>query len=195
VETALQMARQSRREAHATVAVLRNLSTEQPLSEVLAKTISQQLRAKHLQFSVTSANSIPRLGIEVETQILRIAQEAVANTLQHSHASNLEVNLSMEGPDLVLSLHDDGVGFDTNDASHREGAHFGILGMEERAKAIRASLTIQSTAKGTSVRLVVPEIDSRLGLESRLGDAAHLRAFGGILRKRVTQILQRKVQA
>jgi signal transduction histidine kinase len=195
VETALQMARQSRREAHATVAALRNLSTQRPLSEVLETTIAQQTRTKYLELSVITADSIPRLGIEVETQILRIAQEAVANSLQHSHASRLEVHVTMEGKDLLLSVIDNGVGFDPKNVPETEGTHFGILGMTERAKAIKADLEISSSAEGTTVRLVVPEIESRLGIESRLSGAHYFRALRELLKNTLARILQRKSQS
>ena len=182
VETALQMARQSRREAHVTIAALRSLSTEKPLAEVLQKALAQQTRAKNLELSITTVDAVPRLGIEVETQILRIAQEAVANSVQHSHASHIEVRIAMEIDDLVLSVIDDGMGFNPAAVQEMDGAHFGILGMTERAKAIRANVNIHSTSKGTTVTLVVPNIKSRLGIESRLGGASYIRAFGSFLK-------------
>lgn len=182
VEAALQMARQSRREAHVTVAALRSLSTEEPLAEVLEKTLAQQIRAKHLELSVIAPEPIPRLGIEIETQILRIAQEAVANSVQHSHASRAEVRFVMKGEDLVLSVADNGVGFDPNGILEMAGAHFGITGMKERARAIRATLEISSTNEGTTVFLVIPKIQSRLGIESRLGRGPYSYALGDILR-------------
>jgi len=190
VEAALQMARQSRRDAHATVAALRNLSTERPLAEVLEKTITQQTRGKHVEVSVTSGNSIPRLGIEVETQVLRVSQEAVANCLQHSRASRLQVDLAMQARDLVLTVIDNGVGFDPSGVPKREGVHFGIVGMAERAKAIKGSLEIHSTSEGTTLRLIVPEIKARLGIDSHLTDAKYHRA----LRELIGNVVVRKLR-
>lgn len=192
VETALQMARQSRREAHVTIAALRNLSSEKPLAEVLQKALAQQTRVRPIQLSVSATDATPRLGIEVETQILRVAQEAVANSVQHSHASHIDVRITMETDDLVLSVVDDGVGFDPNTIQDMDGAHFGLLGMKERAKAIRATLNIHSTNEGTAVELVVPEIKSRLGIESRLGSASSLRALSSLVKMTWSKMLQRK---
>lgn len=168
LEIALQMARQSRKEAHVTIAALRSLSTDQPLARVLEKMISPQLHARPLRLVVTASEDIPRLAAEIETHILRIAQEAVANAVQHSEATEVEIRISSRGNTLDVTIADNGTGFDATKAPGLEEGHFGITGMKERARSIGATFDIHSDGDGTTVRLVVPHIEMHLGFRTRV---------------------------
>jgi signal transduction histidine kinase len=89
---------------------------------------------------------------EYEYQLLRIAREALTNTLKH--ASALQLNVTLEHSDglLTLTIEDDGLGF--AGASGDDTTHFGIRGMHERAAEIGAELSvISSPEKGTTVAL------------------------------------------
>ena len=86
---------------------------------------------------------------EIEFQLLRIAQEAIANVVRHAAADTLTVRLRSIGPEFTLSIADDGDGFDVDRAVF---GHFGLLGMRERAAGIGAILSICSTrGVGTEV--------------------------------------------
>jgi len=91
---------------------------------------------------------------EVEYQLLRMAQEAISNTLQHAFATKLEVRLEGRPRDVELTIEDDGVGFEAGSAPF---GHFGLLGMRERAGEIGAELTVTSSpGNGTTVRIRLP---------------------------------------
>jgi PAS domain S-box-containing protein len=92
-----------------------------------------------------------RLATEVETTLYRIAQEALTNVAKHSRATSVEVILERRTDSVLLVVEDDGVGFDTG--NHKEaGGGFGLLGMQERAALVGATLQIESAAgKGTSI--------------------------------------------
>jgi PAS domain S-box-containing protein len=92
-----------------------------------------------------------RLPSESETTLYRIAQEALTNIAKHSRAASVDVILERRSDHVLLIVEDDGVGFD---AVQREspGQGFGLLGMQERAALVGASLEIESAAgKGTTV--------------------------------------------
>lgn len=90
---------------------------------------------------------------EVESELLRIAQEAVTNVLKHAGAQHVELTLAFEPAAVRLSIVDDGIGFDPG--GHHEG--FGLLGMRERAERIGARLLVTSSTAGrTRVETVVP---------------------------------------
>jgi len=96
------------------------------------------------------------LAREVEYNLLRIAQEAVANAVRHSSGKNVEIGLNVDAHNLVLSVSDDGVGIDTAGNSLRLG-HYGIIGMQERATQIGAKFQLESKpGKGTTIRVVLP---------------------------------------
>jgi signal transduction histidine kinase len=93
----------------------------------------------------------------VETEVLRVAQEALANVTRHSGAAHVVVGLRYDSSRLTLTVADDGRGFVTTDDSLPAKGHFGLQGMRERAEQVGAQLIVESTpGKGTSVRLDVP---------------------------------------
>jgi signal transduction histidine kinase len=92
-----------------------------------------------------------RLPVDVEAELLRIAQEAITNARKHAHAENLWVNCLVDPPRAQLQIEDDGVGLQKG----REDS-FGIEIMRERAARLRARLEITPRQpRGTVVRVVV----------------------------------------
>lgn len=101
-----------------------------------------------------------RLPSDLETACFRVTQEALTNVLRHSHAGQVQVNLSLQEPDLHLSVADDGWGFDVNMVSDigLQGKSMGLLGMKERVVQMGGQLTIESKpgGGGTTIRAVFP---------------------------------------
>ena len=83
---------------------------------------------------------------EVEYAAFMVAREAVENALRHSGGSSVAVRLSGSALFLLLEVSDAGLGM-SQDAASRLG-HLGILGMQERAHAIGAGVTVDSGATG-----------------------------------------------
>jgi signal transduction histidine kinase len=107
----------------------------------------------------------PRLLSRVDTECLRMVEEALTNIRKHAEAANAMVDLDYRWRKLVLTIRDDGAGFDS-DAAVRQSGHWGVVGMRERANRIGASLVLSSRpGSGTVFSLVVPY---RRGLRSRL---------------------------
>ena len=99
-----------------------------------------------------------RLMPEIETNLYRIAQEALNNT--HKHASAKTVNLIVEGhaASVVLIIEDDGVGFEPENTFNRSKG-LGLIGMRERAVIIGGTLEIESApGQGTTIFVRVPAI-------------------------------------
>jgi signal transduction histidine kinase len=97
----------------------------------------------------------PRLPAEQAAQVFRIAQEALQNALRHASAEHIEVRLEGGAGVLVLSVADDGCGFDVTPRAVR-GRRLGLTSMEERAAELGGVLEIVSVAgEGTRVRLEV----------------------------------------
>jgi signal transduction histidine kinase/ligand-binding sensor domain-containing protein len=113
---------------------------------------------------------------EVEYQLLRIAQEALNNVVQHAGARRLEVQLEQTSVHVSISIQDDGAGFD---AERQRFGHFGLVGMQERAREIGAQVSINSQAgHGTTLTVIVPlrrarlhdsEVDARNKVEHLIG--------------------------
>jgi signal transduction histidine kinase len=97
----------------------------------------------------------PRIDEAASVGLFRIAQEALTNVVRHAQASLVEIRLGAEGGELVLSVRDDGRGFDPDS---RAGAEtLGLAGMRERAALLGGALTIAAApGGGTLIRAVVP---------------------------------------
>ncbi|HEY4075099.1 MAG TPA: PAS domain-containing protein [Herbaspirillum sp.] len=94
-----------------------------------------------------------RFEPEVEISIFRIVQSALTNVSKHAKASNVDIVLSVDAGDTILTITDNGVGFSADaSAPHRANPTWGLVSMRERAEAVGGSLTINSTVgKGTQV--------------------------------------------
>ena len=81
-------------------------------------------------------------------EISAIVTEAIRNAVRHSQGQTVIVHGEVDFDKGKVTVHDDGSGFDRNKVPV---GHFGLLGMEERAQKIGASLNITSTKNGTAV--------------------------------------------
>ena len=81
-----------------------------------------------------------------QSELMRVAQEAISNVRRHARATNLWVTLVVDGSAIRLEVADDGVG----DAHPRE-RHWGLQTMQERAQGLGADLTITPRAGGGTV--------------------------------------------
>jgi signal transduction histidine kinase len=94
---------------------------------------------------------------ELNSDLLRIGQEAAANALLHAHASELVVRLDYRDGKISLSVQDDGVGMDPASLDNPPHGHYGLLGMRERAQRFGGDLYVSSEpGRGTVVKAVVP---------------------------------------
>jgi signal transduction histidine kinase len=92
---------------------------------------------------------------ERDRELLRIAQEALQNSLKHAQAQRVAVRLMADDGRLTLVIEDDGVGFDPDAASSRSRS-LGLTSMEERARRLGGRLVIRSSpGAGTTVSLEV----------------------------------------
>ena len=104
---------------------------------------------------VLKSAAIPTPSDTVATAAYRIAQEALTNVVRHAEADHVNVRLGTTSDGLVLSVHDDGRGFEVNHLPEFEG--LGLAGMRERATLAGGKLEIHSqTGQGTLVRFMVP---------------------------------------
>ncbi len=95
----------------------------------------------------------PRLTPDVEIALFRIAQEAINNVLRHGNAKDLELTMEMIDDDVIMTVANDGDGFDVEQA---ESSGLGLLTMRERANAVNGYLTVSSTPGRTTVVARVP---------------------------------------
>jgi PAS domain S-box-containing protein len=109
-------------------------------------------------FQSAGVDGIP-IATDHAVNIYRIAQEALANSRRHAQARSVNVALVHSHPDLILRITDDGSGFDVERtlAHASDQRSMGLLGMQERAAILGATLAVTSkSGNGTQVKLTVP---------------------------------------
>jgi PAS domain S-box-containing protein len=100
-----------------------------------------------------------RLPREIETACFRIAQEALTNVARHAQAASVSVQLERSRERMLLTIMDDGVGFDIEALrkSASAASALGLRGMEERALAVGGYIDVDSgSGRGTRIRATFP---------------------------------------
>jgi PAS domain S-box-containing protein len=104
----------------------------------------------HADFQVQGERRLPPA---LETELYRIAQEALTNVVKHARANQVTVSLRYDEVQVCLEIADDGVGFET-DADQSGG--MGLRNIGERVRKIGGELLVQSTpGRGTILRITV----------------------------------------
>ncbi|MED4586434.1 PAS domain-containing sensor histidine kinase [Brevibacillus choshinensis] len=106
-----------------------------------------------------------RYSAAMETALYRIVQEAMTNTAKYAQASQLGIVFENREKEVVVTIVDDGVGFEVEKALHT-GKGLGVFGMKERAQLLGGSVDIRSAPdEGTTVivRIPVPKEETENG--------------------------------
>jgi PAS domain S-box-containing protein len=113
----------------------------------------------HVELVINMPDEDERFSREVETACFRIAQEALTNIVRHSQANQVLLQLVRDANILLLSVKDNGVGFDLKSLRKRapRAATLGLISMQERAHGAGGTIEIDSTiSQGTEVRFILP---------------------------------------
>ena len=142
-------ARQATREAREIIVGLRADAGEQlPLAAALqaeARRWGAAAGAVEVELMVEEVGELhPAAGRELEW----ILREALGNVERHARATKVTVRLRMLGGRAVLTVADDGAGFEVPDELEElaQGRHFGVTGMRERAQLAGGDLSVESAA-------------------------------------------------
>ncbi len=158
LESAIALARVGLTEARRSVQGLRpQLLRDGNIVTALDQLVRQLATDSLVRIHFSSNGDAQRLSWspDIESNLLRISQEAVTNAMKHSGANQINVRLSA-GPEAVqLAIEDNGAGFDPHVNSLSRG--FGLISMQERADRIGGDLTILTKpGAGTKVHLLLP---------------------------------------
>lgn len=115
-------------------------------------------RQSGIQVSLVPDGGEPaRFSPEVEVQLLRIVQEALSNVRKHSKAKHAWIRFEAAPEGTVVTIQDDGIGFDGDRTGLTGQPHFGLDTMRERAEAVGGSLRVRSEpGRGAQVVVTLP---------------------------------------
>ena len=95
----------------------------------------------------------------IEVTLFRAVQELLNNTARHAHASRVQVTLDLQDNPVVVTVEDDGSGFDVTSAiaAARQRSSSGLVNLEKRVEMLGGKIQFQSgTGRGTKVRVELP---------------------------------------
>ena len=103
---------------------------------------------------------LPSLPPRTVHHLRMMAQESVTNAIKHAGASGIAISLTRDTDRLLLTITDDGRGFDQETETREKPGHFGCMGIRERARKLDAEATWHSKpGEGTTVRITLPISD------------------------------------
>ncbi len=155
---AQEMIRHCREEARTSIRDLRSVALEQGgLPRAIQELLTPAATEAKIQLTFSEQGSVARLDARIESDLFRVAQEAVTNAIHHATPSKIEITVDYAPDFVTLTVQDDGCGFDAASAPPR--GHFGLLGMQERANQQHARLIVESRpGAGTKVSLKTPTL-------------------------------------
>ncbi|MFI2373035.1 GAF domain-containing sensor histidine kinase [Streptomyces sp. NPDC018833] len=151
-----ELAAEAADELRAAVVELRPAALDEDGLVNTLRTQIQVLDRAHTAKVTFDTCGIKALPAAQEEALLRVAQEALHNALRHSGADRVDVVLVRRGQGALLSVTDDGKGFEPRTV-RRAGRHLGLVSMRDRASGVGGTLSVESApGKGTTVEMEVP---------------------------------------
>lgn len=157
IELAQQMVRESLEEARNSIWNMRPQVLETgDLAGALKNILKQLADGVVAETGFEVAGRERRLPAIIETNVLRIGQEAITNAVKHAQAGHLRIKLDFGEKNFSLTVADDGRGFDAAHPPPSDGG-FGLVAMQERAKELNGQLKVRSApGQGVEIALSVP---------------------------------------
>jgi PAS domain S-box-containing protein len=138
---------------------LRPLEREDGLAHATERLADVAGTRRGVPIQVQFEGAPQRLPDQVEAAVYRIVQEGLNKIGKHASQAPAEVALRFRTRYVEIEIHDEGPGFEVEEAPFADGEHVGLLGMSERAMLIGADPELDSTpGEGTTVRLRVPVV-------------------------------------
>lgn len=109
--------------------------TKNGVSQLLkGEYFTQQLHSAGIVYIPSLSGSLDTLSNQYQIMLFRIVQEAITNTIKYSHADTMWLSLSLNEDELILSLCDNGIGFELDNIAQH--ASFGLDGIRNRVMAL-----------------------------------------------------------
>ncbi|MDR0300539.1 MAG: sensor histidine kinase, partial [Streptococcaceae bacterium] len=154
---ALKILHEAQNEMRALLLHLRPIELEGKSLSIGLTSLINELTAK------ISANINYRLDdvhstANIEDNFFRMAQEILSNTLRHAHAENIDISLRESTDNIILTMSDDGIGFDETET---RTTSYGLSNLKERALLLGGRCKIiTAPGRGTKVEIRIPKVDT-----------------------------------
>ena len=136
------------------------LLDEDGLASALAWYVKGFAERSEIKIDLKVSRNFGRLPQEVETTLFRVVQESLTNVHRHSKSPTASIRLSRRATEVKLEITDKGQGMPAKalHSGYQKSGQLGvgIMGMSERARQLGGRLEIDSSRRGTTVRVVIP---------------------------------------
>jgi signal transduction histidine kinase len=110
-------------------------------------------RRHGVQIGLRMEGEFDRLTEQHRTCVYRVVQEALTNCVKHSRAEHIDVTVTDDANELVVTVSDDGVGIEPG----ARGGGLGLRGIEERVRELRGTTSIRSQpGRGVTITIRLP---------------------------------------
>ncbi len=142
---------------HLTMVVSPPILYELGLVPALTWLAEQYSRRHKLSIQCRALNDIPKLEEDLRGMLYRSIRELLINVVKHANARTVDVEVRSEGPDVVMTLTDDGDGFEPDALDLERHQGFGLFSIRERLTYLGGTLELRSKPGwGTRVTLRCP---------------------------------------
>jgi len=128
--------------------------------EAALEWLTEELQSQHGLITFFEDDDEPKpLADEVRVLLFQAVNELLVNVVKHAKAREVLVAIRRENGHIVISVHDDGIGFDVAAMRSRWGRKdfgFGLFSIRERLRAFGGAMAIQSGYQGTTITLRAP---------------------------------------
>jgi signal transduction histidine kinase len=136
------------------------LLDEDGLASALAWYVKGFAERSEIKIDLKVSPNFGRLPQEVETTLFRVVQESLTNVHRHSKSLTASIRLSRRATEVKLEIADKGQGMPAKalHSGYQKSGQLGvgIMGMSERAGQLGGRLEIDSSRRGTTIRVVIP---------------------------------------
>jgi tetratricopeptide (TPR) repeat protein len=134
--------------------VARNLMPESLLNfglETALQDLCEFYVRKNLDIDFQAINIERKLPLNVQLNIYRIVQELLANAVKHAGASSILLQCSQSGKNFMITIEDNGKGFDKN--IEKTSKSMGLLNLKNRVSYLKGKMEINSDQQGTAINI------------------------------------------
>jgi signal transduction histidine kinase len=125
-------------------------------SNALEKTSKRALDGTVIALRFSVQGQARKLKDFFEDNLLRICEEAVANSVKHARPTQIEVTLEFNCKDVQLRIRDNGCGFDAKQIERSKHGHFGLVGIQERVQSMGGTFLLNSQpGVGTDIAVTI----------------------------------------
>lgn len=147
------------REIRSLISQLQSTSTATTALDRVLQDEVEALRRElslHVDLQLDGARTVPLTG-EAATELARIVSEALRNAHRHGHARSAVVRFLRQDESAILTINDDGIGFDPAQPPSTDRKHFGLRVMAARAARLGGELKVNSApGRGATIEVIWP---------------------------------------